>query len=375
MLKKPFFIVVAAFFVFFALALRADNIVDEIIARVNDLIITRADLERGKQETLDETKQRFPADWQVKWNQTEPDVLRDLIDTKLLLDKGKELDITGETELVKRLDELRKKLGFASIDDLEKLAKEQGVSFEDFKDETRNGLIREQVIGREVGSKINPTNEEVQAFYTAHQKEMDAPEEVQLSEILISTQTPNPEKDKSGNPSASVPADPARVAAAEAKANQVLDELRKGAKFEDVAKKSSDGPTAAQGGDLGTFKHGELAKEYEDKTFLLKAGEFTGVLPSKQGFLILKVIAHRPAGIPPLKAVENNIRQTIYLQKLEPAARAYLTKLREEAYIEIKSGFTDTGASPNQAKPIMVAANDPATEIAKHKKKKHFLLF
>jgi len=373
MFKKPFFIVAMA--VFFALALRADNIVDEIIARVNDLIITRADLERGKQATLDEIKQRFANDWQSKWSQAQPDVLRDLIDTKLLLDKGKELDISGDTELVKRLDELRKRLGLKSIDDLEGVAKEQGVSFEDFKDETRNGIIREQVIGREVGSHIHITNEEIQAFYNEHQKEMEAPEGVQLAEILIATQTPNPNPDKSGNPPSPLPEDPARVAAAEAKAHQVLEELRKGAKFEGVAQKSSDGPTAAQGGDLGDFKRGELAKELEEKTFALKPGDFTDVLRTKQGFLILKVIAHRPAGIPPLKTVGDNIRQAIYVQKLEPAARAYLTKLREESYVQIKPGFVDTGASPNQSKPVIVAVNDPAAEIAKHKKKKHFLLF
>jgi len=151
--------------------------------------------------------------------------------------------------------------------------------------------------------------------------------------------------------------------------------LRKGAKFEDLAKSSSDGPTAADGGRLGLFKRGELAKELEDKTFNLKSGETTDVIRTKQGFLILKVTGHRAAGIPPLKDVDENIRQAIYSQKLEPAARAYLTKLREQAYIDVKSGYVDTGASPNQTnKPvIMAAANNgsaPAKQEQKKKKKK-----
>ncbi|HWX55738.1 MAG TPA: peptidylprolyl isomerase [Verrucomicrobiae bacterium] len=370
MLKKSSFIAVVV--TLFAVALYADNIVDEIIARVNDQIITRADLQRASQATLEEIKQRFPGDWQAKWNTAEPDVLRDLIDTKCLLEKGKELGITADTELIKQLDEIRKKMNLASIDDLEKAAKEQGVSFEDFKDETRNRIIREQVIGREVGSRIHITNEEVQAFYNEHQKDMEAPEEVQLSEILISIQTvkPAPEKDKPA-----LPDDPAQVAQAEAKARTLLEALRKGAKFEDTAKTSSDGPTAAQGGDIGAFKRGELAKELEDKTFSLKQGELTDVLRTKQGFLILKVVAHHQPGVPPLKTVEEQIRQAIYVQRLEPAARTYLQKCREEAYVEIKPGFTDTGASPNQSKPMVVAVNDPAVEAAKHKKKKHFIVF
>ena len=368
MLKKSSLIAIAFFF--FALVLHADNIVDEIIARVDDWIITRSDLQRATQSTLDEIKQQFPSDWQPKWTEMQPSILRDLIDQKLLLQKGKELGITGDTELIKQLDKVRQQMKLASIDDLEKAAKEQGVSFEDYKDQTRSRIITEQVIGREVGSHIHITNEEVQAFYTEHQKEMQTAEEVQLSEILVSTQPKQPDGDAKP-----LPEDPARVAAAEAKAKQLLEQLRKGANFEELAKKSSDGPSAAQGGELGGFKRGELARDLEDKTFSLKPGEFTDVLRTKQGFLILKVKAHPHAGVPPLKDVDERIRQAIYLQKLEPASRAYMTKLREQAYIEIKAGFTDTGASANQSKPMVVAANDPAAEIAKHKKKKRFVVF
>jgi len=163
MLKKSSLIAVAFFL--FALVLHADNIVDEIIARVDDWIITRSDLQRATQTTQDEVKQQFPSDWQAKWAEIQPTILRDLIDQKLLLQKGKELGITGDTELVKQLDKIRQQMHLASIDDLEKAAKEQGVSFEDYKDQTRSRIITEQVIGREVGSHIHITNEEVQAFY------------------------------------------------------------------------------------------------------------------------------------------------------------------------------------------------------------------
>jgi peptidyl-prolyl cis-trans isomerase SurA len=143
-----------------------------------------------------------------------------------------------------------------------------------------------------------------------------------------------------------------------------------------VAKKSSDGPTASKGGAIGAFKRGELAKELEDKTFSLKPGEVTDVIHTKQGFLIFKVLDHQEAGVQPLKKIEDRIREAIYSEKLEPAARAYLTKLREEAYIDIKSGYVDTGASPNQSKPVIVASADGSSTPTKHaKKKKHFVVF
>jgi peptidyl-prolyl cis-trans isomerase SurA len=310
------------------------------------------------------------------------DTLRDLIDQQLLLERGKDLGITGETELVKRLNQMRQQMGLASIDDLEAEAKKQGVSYEDFKEQIRISVVTQQVIGQEVGGKLHISNEDIQDWYNKHQKELEGPEEVSLSEIMVSTQPAKENvesKDKpAAEPDKNLPEDPAKAAEAEAKANQLLDQLKKGAKFDDLAKKSSDGPTASQGGTLGTFKRGELAKDLEDKTFALKAGENTGVIRTRQGFIILKVTAHRPAGIPPLNEISERIREAIYSERLEPAARAYLTKLREQAFIDIKPGYTDTGASPNQGdKPVIVAANSEggSNHPGKLKKKKKFLVF
>src|SRR5579864_8437915 len=378
MLKKLYLL--ASALVLIAVAVRADNIVDEIIARVDDQIITRSDMEKAKQTSQEELKQRFPSDWETKWNAAQKDILRDLIDQQLLLERGKDLGITGETDVVKRLNQMRQQMGLASIDDLEAEAKKQGVSYEDFKEQIRISVVTQHVIGQEVGGKLHISNEDIQDWYNKHQKELEGPEEVSLSEIMVSTQPAQNIESKNkqaATPEKNLPEDPAKVAEAEAKANQLLEQLKKGAKFEDLAKKSSDGPTASQGGTLGTFKRGELAKDLEEKTFSLKAGETTGVIRTRQGFIILKVEGHRAAGIPPLKDISDRIREAIYSERLEPAARAYLTKLREQAFIDIKSGYTDTGASPNQSnKPTIVAANgEGGSRPGKVKKKKKFLVF
>jgi peptidyl-prolyl cis-trans isomerase SurA len=221
---------------------------------------------------------------------------------------------------------------------------------------------------------------------------MEQPESIKLSEILVAPHTtaaeksadkPNPGSaatepsgaasgDGSKTPEAAKQAaDAAALAAAEAKANDLLKQIRAGASFEDIAKKNSDGPSAAQGGDLGTFKRGTLAKELEDKTFAMKSGEVTDVIRTKQGYVILKVTNHQMAGIPPLKDVEPKIQDALYYQKLQPALRAFLTKLREEAYIDIKPGYIDSGASPNQTKPIetTTAKASDAKNLKKKKKK------
>lgn len=364
----------------FAGVLRAGDIVDEIIARVDDAIITRGDFEKAKERDRSDLQQQFPGDWQAKWTQQEKDTLRGLIDQQLLLEKGKELGITGDADVIRRLNQMRQQMGLPSMDALEEEAKKQGISFEDFKEQIRSGVVAEQVIGREVGSHVRISDEDVKDFYEKHQRELEGSEEVSLSEILVST-TPKAAaetNDKKPEAAQAVVEDPAEIEKAEAKAKSLLEQLRKGAKFEDLAKQNSNGPTAAEGGRLGNFKRGELAKDFEDKAFPLKAGEYTDVIRTKQGFIILKVNAHRAAGVPPLKDVEENIKQAVYAQRLEPAARTYLTKLREQAYIEVKAGFVDSGASPNQTnKPILMAAggNEAGSPKAHNKKKKHFLVF
>src|SRR5436309_529132 len=351
----------------FASSLTADTVIEEIIARVNSSIITRSDLAKSREELQQELKQQNVPATDPRAKEKEKDVLRDLIDQQLLLAKGKDLGITGDTELVKRLDDLRKQLKLESMDDLEKEAQKQGVSFEDFKAGIRNQIVTQQVISHEVAPHIQISEKEIQDYYNKHKAELEQPEAVDLSEILISTGAGNVNVDPNAPPP---PEDPAKVAAAEDKAKQVLASIKAGAKFDDIAKKSSDGPTADSGGELGQFKRGTLAKQLEDLTFGMKPGDISDVIRTKQGFVILKVNEHTQAGIAPLKQIENRIQEAIYYEKLQPALRTYLTKLREEAYIDIKAGYTDTGASPNQTKPIYTTASATDTASTKKAKKK-----
>jgi len=361
------------------------QVVEEIIARVNNQIVTLSEFERSKDQLKDEVKQQDPNNADKLYAEREKDVLRDLIDQQLLLEKGHDLDITGDTDLIKQLDQMRKEMKLDSLEDLEKEATKQGVSWEDFRQNMRNKIVTQKVIGEEVGTHLSLGKDEEQQFYDEHKSEMERPEAVRLSEILI---TPKPIAPPAAaaatdpnTPASSTPAQPAvdeaarqaaeaaALADAEAKANDFLKQIRNGTTFEDIAKKYSDGPSAADGGELGVFERGKLAKELEDKTFAMKAGEVTDVIRVKQGFAILKVDDHQTAGIPPLKDVLPGIQDALYYQKLQPALRAYLTKLREEAYIDYKPGYLDTGASPNQTKPVDTPSDKNSD--AKKLKKKH----
>jgi peptidyl-prolyl cis-trans isomerase SurA len=366
-------------------AFSADNtngsnvvIVEEIVARVNNSIITHMDVEKAREQMAAELKQRAANPGSTVGNVDaelathEKDILSDLIDSQLLLQKGDELGIDVQTELIKRLDEIRKSMNLQSMEELEKAAQAQGISYEEFKDNLKNDLVKRNVISKEVVSKIQITPKETQDFYEAHKAEMEHPEQVHLAEILIAPKTPAAEPGKEAP-------EPTPEAQQEArkKADDLLAQLKAGAKFDELAKKNSEGPTATQGGDLGMFRPGTMAKELETITFALKSGELSNVIETKQGYVILKVIDHQQAGIPPYKDVENQVMDQLYMQRTDPALRTYLTKLREQAYIEIKpnSGLTDSHASPNENQPVYVAGNEQSKQDKTTKKKKKLLLF
>jgi peptidyl-prolyl cis-trans isomerase SurA len=368
--------------------LAAGQVVEEIITRVNNQIITRSEYVRSKDQLRDEVKSQDPANADKLYAQREKDVLRDLIDQQLLLDKGKDLGISGDTDLIKQLDQMRKEMKLGSLEDLESEAKKQGISWEDFKQTQLNQIITRKVIGEEVGSHLSVSKEDEQKFYDTHKAEMEQPEAIRLSEILVAPKAvappaPAPATDPSApaaaapaaaapasTPSTPPPVDEAALNAAQAKANDLLKQIHDGATFEDIAKKYSDGPSAADGGALGIFKRGQLAKELEDQTFAMKSGDITGVIHTKQGYVILKVVEHQMAGVPAMKDVLPKIQDALYYEKLQPALRAYLTKLREEAYIHYADGYVDTGESPNQTAPVETAAAKE-TDAKKLGKKKH----
>ena len=360
-------------------ALAAGQVVEEIIARVNNQIITRSEIERSKDQLRDEVKQQSDPD-KVFANR-EKDVLRDLIDQQLLLEKGKDLGISGDTDLIKQLDQMRKDMKLDSLEALEKEAEKQGISWEDFKQTQRNQIVTRKVIGEEVGGHLSISKDEEQKFYDEHKAEMEHPEFIRLSEILVTPKAAIPAPPDPNNPGSNSQtplddagkqaADAAALNAAEAKAKDLLKQLRDGAAFDEIARKNSDGPSAADGGALGTFERGKLAKELEDRTFAMKTGEITDVIRVKQGYAILKVDDHQMAGIPAMKDALPRIQDALYYQKLQPALRAFLTKLREEAYIKIAPGYIDTGRSANQTEPIETAAakeSDAKKLNKKHKK-------
>jgi peptidyl-prolyl cis-trans isomerase SurA len=334
------------------------TVVEEIIARVNNDVITTSDYQKADQQLRDEIQhdcQGCPADKiEAEYKDQSKDLLRGLIDQSLLVQRAKDMGISVETDLIKKLDQVRAQNNIATIDDLEKEVEKSGLAWEDYKTQIRNNLLTQEVIRKEVGQRINIGNDEVKKYYDAHQSEFTRPEQVVLSEIFLSTEGKSPEE----------------IAAIQRKAEDLRSRLDKGQDFSELAKRYSEGSTAKdQAGQLGTFGKGELAPALENVVFKLDKGQYSQVIQTKTGFEILKVDAHYQAGLQPMDKVENEIMNRIYMERMTPAMRDYLAELREESYVMVKPGYVDSAAVPG-ASVITEVAPTPDTADKKKKDKK-----
>ena len=331
-------------------------LVEEIVARVNNEIITLSDYEKAAQGLADEVRQDCqnctPDQLQAEMKERQKNLLRDMIDQQLLIEHAKDMGIDVETDLVKRLDEVRKENGLATMDDLEKAVEKQGIVWEDYKQQMKNGLLTQKVIQQEVGGRMDIGPDEIKKYYDAHKQDFVRPEQVDLSEILLSTEGKTPEE----------------IAAVKTKADDLHKQVVNGADFAQLAMRHSDGSTAQDGGELGLYERGQLASELADAVFKLDKNGITDVIQTKAGFEILKVNEHYQAGLQPLDKVSDQITNIIYKQKMDPAMRDYLAELREESYVTVKPGFVDTAAVPGATVIQEVA---PTPDTAEKKKGRH----
>src|SRR5215467_7910087 len=339
----------------------AGKTVEEIVARVNNEIITLTEYEKARQSSGDDAKQECqnrctPEQLQTNIEERQKNALRELIDQSLLVQRAKDMGISVKADVIKQLDQIRKQNKLENIDALEKAVISEGVNWEDFQSNIENHLLTQRVISSEVGSHININDSEVSKYYEEHKSEYVRPEQVVLREIEVSTQGKNADE----------------LPALKKKAETALKRVQDGEDFGEIAKRFSDGSTKEEGGFLGVYKRGELSKELEDKVFAMKRNQLTDVMETKQGYLILQVLEHYDEGQQSLDKVRNEINEKLYGTRMEPALRAYLKTLREQSYVSIKPGFQDLAGEGGSE--IQEVSATP--EVNKQKKgHKKFLLF
>ena len=312
-----------------------EEVFEEIVVRVNNEIITKSDYEKGR-ELLRKEMQKVLKKQELgeAFAAQEKEMLKSMIEDTLIVQKAGDLSITADTEVIKFLDRIRREYNVASMEDLDKLMVQQGVDPVEFKQNVKNQALKQQVLGREVYSRIQVSTEEISKYYEAHKQDFDRPEEVRIREILIGTEGKQD----------------ADIVALEKKAQEVLQKAKSGDKFDELAIKYSDGPTGKEGGDLGFFPKGKMVKEIEEVAFRLRRGQVSDIIKTRYGFVIIKVEEKHEAGIQKMEVVMNEIRDRLFGEKAQPAIKDYLVKLRKQSFIQVKPGYVDTGSVPSAIK-------------------------
>lgn len=309
-------------------------VVDEVIAQVNDSVITLSKLKREKQERIQTLRQNGMTEQQAteEVNKREAELIATLINEQLLLEKGKELELANEVEaeVNRRMLEIANEQGITTIEKLDQALVASGYVPSEIRQTMRTEIMKQAVIQSEVDRRIyfGLTPEELKKYFEAHRDKFRKPESVTLSEIFLSL---------AGRNEADV----------KARADELVAQLRAGTDFGALAAANSEREMEGQRlapqnkGFVGTFDVPTLREDIAAALKDVKVGSVTGPLRGPDGYQILRV-DERTAGSDTPTFNESRVRETITVERSPKEREAYLHRLRSDSYIKIADAYRDS---------------------------------
>ncbi|MBI2081087.1 MAG: peptidylprolyl isomerase [candidate division NC10 bacterium] len=295
--------------------------IERVVAVVNEEIITLTELMEERRAAAGRLQSAGAPPLRATADPQERQILEELIERRLLLQEAARGGVRVDAAEVKAaIEDLKAQNKLADEAALEAAVGREGLTLSQFRRRLQDQLAIGKLLARKVRGSIILTDEELEAYYRAHPQEFRLTGQVQLRHLLIAV----PKAD-----------DPEAEAAAASRVSEVLTALMAGAPFAAVAARYSDAPTAAQGGELGVLRQGELAPELERVAFALLPGEMSTPIRTAAGYNILLVEA-REAPVLPFAQARDGIRDQLFRQRAQKRFQEYLTDLRQKAYVEIK---------------------------------------
>ena len=309
--------------------LRAGEVVNRILVHVNSRIITQSQFDARIDQNVRESGAAPSA---AKGEEMKKSVLEELVNEALLEDRAKELDlVTADSEIEDQIKRLKEQNNVTTDEDFAKGLSASGLTIDLLRDQLRRTVTLQRVVGREVNSKVDLSDDALRIIYEREKETWRVPEKAHLAEILISA----------GN-------DPDRAAR---RAKEASDLVKGGAKFEAVVKDYSDGTTKARGGDLGIVARGELAAEIDKAVFSLPTGTVSDPIGTKFGWHLVKVIEKFPVSYKPFTEVKAQLLKREQDTQFQKKLAEYLDKLKREAVIRVSES-----GRPYYTPPIAPAA-------------------
>lgn len=297
------------------------EVVTGIAAIVNDEIITIYELNNEYAKVFKEEEKKGALD-EAAAKKLRVDVLNAMIDKKLIGMKIKELNIVVSEEEVRQSIEEIKKQNKLSQEALAAALLTQGLTFDQYKAQMKEQLERLRLMSQEVKAKIQVSERELKEYYDANRSQFREENSYRARHIFFKVDK------NAGND---------QIKRVMAKAANVMGEARTNTDFAELARKYSDDPNAAKdGGDLGTFKKGDMLPEIESAVITMNPGEISDLVTTPAGFHIIKLEEKSLDSIKPFESVKGMIEDILYRKKSEERFTQWAEELRKAAAIEIK---------------------------------------
>lgn len=293
-------------------------VVDKVLAVVNDELITQSELDEILKPIYQQYKSMYSGDeLLLRLDEARRNILTQMINDKLILSDARKKGIKiNEDEIKEKIDGLKSK--FKSEADFQNAIIEQGVTSSQLQKRFEEELLKEEYVSNEIWSKIVVTPTEINAYYNANIDKFKKEPQVHLLNILI--------RIKKGEDKE----------AAKVRADAVLERLKKGENFSELAKLYSEGADAESGGDIGYVGQGKLKKEFDEPIFKLKPGEFTSIIESGTGYHIFMVADKKETETLSPEEASDSIKEIIYRHKAKARFDDLIEQLKKNAYISIK---------------------------------------
>lgn len=298
-------------------ALSAQEVVEEIVAVVNDDVITLSEFRAQYEMAQAALRAQVPQDQQARAEeQLRKEYLNTMITELLLLQKAKAMGLNVQEQLKAAIEKIKQDNNIASDADLRRAIEQQGLPYETWLRQYEDGMMRQAVLYTEVQRSIALGDSEVVQYYKKNPAEFTVPTEFKLNAIYFAGEGRTAEETE------------ALKAAVDAK-------LKAGAAFAAAAAELSDAPMKEAKGELGTFKTGELEPALETAVDKLKPGETSGWVNSKNGWYLLQLVEKKDSHLRSFDEARGEVEQKIFGQKAAVKEEAYLKDLRAKSFVKI----------------------------------------
>jgi len=298
------------------------TVVNSIAAIVNDDLITLNEVERESLPVIREAEKKSPVDTDTR-SKIRRAALDHLIEKKLLEQKIKELNIKVSDEEVRQaIDDVKKQNNITSQEALVSALAGQGLTFEQYRNQLQEQIERLKLVSMEVRSKIQVGETEMRDYYEANRAKYSEDDTFRARHIFFKTSEKAPADD---------------IKRTMTTALMVLAEAKGGKDFAELARSYSEDPAARKdGGDLGSFKKGDMLPELEKAIIALKPGEVSELVYTPAGFHIIKLEERVSGKLKPFDSVKTEIEDALYRKKSEERFSQWAKELRQKASIEMK---------------------------------------